>query len=98
MFPLWPFHPVYLVDISCFKPPEELRVDKPEVDRIWKELEMWNEDDIGFFFRVFERSGLGYDNTFLPKSIHPKYCGSKPTTDLTAAQEECTETVIGTVL
>jgi 3-ketoacyl-CoA synthase len=100
MLPLWPLHPVYLIDINCFKPSEELRVDKLEVDRIWedKETGMYNEDDMAFTARVFERSGLGYNNTFLPKSIHPKYCGCKPITDLSAAEEECTETVLGTIL
>lgn len=38
---------------------------------------------------MFEKSGLSRDGTFLPKSVHPKYCGSSPKTDLNSAYDEC---------
>ncbi len=43
------------------------------------------------------QAGLSDNATYLPKSIHPKYCGNSPRTDLEAAAEECRMCVCGAV-
>jgi hypothetical protein len=87
-------YPVYLVDINCFKPAEDLRVDRRQADKIWRDNDMWVED-ADFIERVFKKSGIGYNNTFLPPAIHPKFCGGNAKTDLKSAQEECELVVFG---
>lgn len=50
-----------------------------------------------FIERIFDRSGLGEKATFLPKAIHPKYCGKDFKTDLDSAALECRACVFGAI-
>jgi hypothetical protein len=53
--------------------------------------QVWDTETLGFLDRVFDRSGLGADATYLPPAIHPKFVleeGRLPRTDLKSAAEE----------
>ncbi|KAL6765858.1 FAE1/Type III polyketide synthase-like protein-domain-containing protein [Haematococcus lacustris] len=45
-------------------------------------------DCINFMYRVFKRSGLGEDSTYLPASLNPGLCGGQPRTGLVEAATE----------
>ncbi|KXZ56245.1 hypothetical protein GPECTOR_1g213 [Gonium pectorale] len=55
------------------------------------------QDIIDFQYRVWQRAGLSDNATYLPKAIHPKFCGNNPRTDMDAAAEECRMAVCGAV-
>ncbi|EFJ47586.1 hypothetical protein VOLCADRAFT_91861 [Volvox carteri f. nagariensis] len=55
------------------------------------------QDIIDFQYRVWQKAGLSDNATYLPKSIHPKFCGNTPRTDLNASAEECRMAVCGAV-
>ncbi|PNH05133.1 3-ketoacyl-CoA synthase 6 [Tetrabaena socialis] len=55
------------------------------------------QDIVDFMERVWRKSGLSDHATYLPKSIHPKFCGNHPRTDMDAAAEECRMAVCGAV-
>ncbi|MEW5309620.1 MAG: hypothetical protein WDW38_001498 [Sanguina aurantia] len=87
--------PVYLIDVSCYRPPEEYKapfhsvmalrgaswVQAGEKDRPAEENE--------FQKRVFDRAGLDPEGTFLPPAINPRFCGHTPDQSMTASNEEC---------
>eukprot|EP00798_Chlamydomonas_sp_ICE-L_P015297 gene15297-21382_t len=88
-------HPVLLIDVNCYKPPEEYKVNSDEVIRIWRETKMFDDESVDFFSRVLDRSGLDPISTYLPPALNPTHCGGKPRTDLAAAEWECREAVLG---
>lgn len=47
--------------------------------------------------QVFDKSGLGRDQTYLPKSVHPSYTGTSAKTDLDSAYAEAQMCLIGAV-
>ncbi|PNW80516.1 hypothetical protein CHLRE_07g320550v5 [Chlamydomonas reinhardtii] len=55
------------------------------------------QDIIDFQYRVWQKSGLSDNATYLPKSVHPKFCGNNPKTDMDSAAAECRMAVCGAV-
>ncbi|GLC33182.1 Chitin synthase, class 2 [Pleodorina starrii] len=55
------------------------------------------QDVIDFQYRVWQKSGLSDNATYLPKSIHPKFCGNNPRTDMDSAAAECRMAICGAV-
>ncbi len=56
-----------------------------------RRAQVWDQETLEFLDRIFDRSGLASDGTYLPPAIHPKYVleeGRQPCTDLKAAAEE----------
>jgi hypothetical protein len=43
-------------------------------------LQMHTEEELSFFQKVFERSGLSLEGTYLPAAINPLYIEDKPQT------------------
>ncbi|KAG2486931.1 hypothetical protein HYH03_014430 [Edaphochlamys debaryana] len=70
---------------AAYTPEEAARVDAEA------------QDIIDFQARVFHKAGLADNATYLPKSIHPKYCGNNPKTDLNSAADECRQAICGAV-
>jgi len=69
--------PVYLLEHSPYKPPEEYRVNVVEVQEAAKKLPNYNETMRDFMERVFAKSGISPTGSFLPPWIHPA-CTSDP--------------------
>jgi len=85
--------PVYLVDFSCYKPPEEYKVHREELEEVVRAYN--SPETCNFMEAVHRKCGLSADSTYLHPCIHPKFCRDKPDTSLTAAQQECSESIFG---
>ena len=56
---------------------ESCRVNREETIKLWTGLKMYSEDDMDFQRRVFHRSGLAIDGTYLPPALAPRGCAPK---------------------
>ncbi|GFP82155.1 3-ketoacyl-coa synthase 15 [Phtheirospermum japonicum] len=82
----------YLVDFSCYLPPDELKITKEEYIELVKKSGKFNNTSIEFQQRVLNSSGLG-DETYLPRTIfHPDY-----KKDLKGGREEAAVLMYGVV-
>ncbi|KAL3625237.1 hypothetical protein CASFOL_030691 [Castilleja foliolosa] len=82
----------YLVDFSCYLPPDELKITKEEYIELAKKSGQFNNTSIKFQQRVLNSSGLG-DETYLTRTIfHPDY-----KKDLKGGREEAALLMYGAV-
>eukprot|EP00775_Hariotina_reticulata_P006451 gene6451-6680_t len=88
--------PVYLVDFSVYKPPEELRVNLDVAQERGRQWSMYSEGMKDFMVKVVERSGLSQSGTYLPAPINPMIT-PEPRNDITAALQEAKEVMTGAV-
>eukprot|EP00249_Psilotum_nudum_P018742 c26941_g1_i1 orf=170-1738(-) len=82
--------PVFLVDYSCYKPPDELRVS---CSAFMKHSELsgnFDRDSLEFQRKILYRSGLG-DGTYLPAAMHQL----PPQPTMAAAREEAEQVMFG---
>ncbi|KAI3803648.1 hypothetical protein L1987_31806 [Smallanthus sonchifolius] len=61
--------PVYLVDYSCYRPPDHLKVPYQVFMDHSKVHGAFNESSLEFQRKILERSGLG-EETYLPAALH----------------------------
>ena len=59
---------VYLIDFSCFKPPEELKLSRARFLENAREKGKFNEASLEYMKKFMTRSGLG-EETYLPKDL-----------------------------
>ncbi|KAL9299603.1 3-ketoacyl-CoA synthase 9 [Arabidopsis thaliana] len=81
---------VYLVDYSCYLPPESLQVKYQKFMDHSKLIEDFNESSLEFQRKILERSGLG-EETYLPEALH---C-IPPRPTMMAAREESEQVMFG---
>ncbi|GFP98423.1 3-ketoacyl-coa synthase 4 [Phtheirospermum japonicum] len=82
--------PVYLVDYSCYRPPDAL---KAPYDRFMKHSRLtgdFDESSLEFQRKILERSGLG-DETYVPEAMH--FIPPRPS--MRAAREEAEQVMFG---
>nr|GEY11864.1 3-ketoacyl-CoA synthase 4-like [Tanacetum cinerariifolium] len=82
--------PVYLVDYSCYRPPDNLKV---QFDTFMERSKLhggFNESALGFQRKILERSGLG-EETYLPAALHKV----PPAPSMAAAREEAEQVMFG---
>eukprot|EP00882_Tetradesmus_deserticola_P010119 GHRQ01010690.1.p2 GENE.GHRQ01010690.1~~GHRQ01010690.1.p2 ORF type:complete len:350 (+),score=137.40 GHRQ01010690.1:525-1574(+) len=70
--------PVFMVDFSVFKPEDELRINLNQcADSCWKwrhpDGECVSQDTHEFVKKVFEKSGIDNNGSYLPKNLHPQH-------------------------
>eukprot|EP00252_Welwitschia_mirabilis_P008088 TRINITY_DN19796_c0_g1_i2.p1 TRINITY_DN19796_c0_g1~~TRINITY_DN19796_c0_g1_i2.p1 ORF type:complete len:517 (+),score=28.37 TRINITY_DN19796_c0_g1_i2:291-1841(+) len=82
--------PVYLVDYSCYKPPESLRVTREIFIEHSKLSGFFDDTALEFQSKILDRSGLG-ENTYLPAALH--YLPPRPS--MAAAREEAEQVMFG---
>lgn len=87
---------IYILDHACFKPPEDYRVVARELEEKGKEWPMYSESMKDFMWKVFVKSGIGAESTFLPPAIHPKHT-KLPKANMSTAMVEA-EMVMGGAL
>ncbi|KAF5725978.1 3-ketoacyl-CoA synthase 15-like [Tripterygium wilfordii] len=58
----------YLVDFSCYRPPNELKISKGEFIDLVRKSGDFNDEAIEFQRRVLKNSGIG-DETYMPRAI-----------------------------
>lgn len=88
--------PVYLVDFSVYKPPEELKMDLDEALHCSKNWSMYNESSKDFMVKVFAKSGISPTGTYLPAAINP-LIAKEPCNSIPAALEEARMVMTGAV-
>ncbi|KAL0351866.1 UNVERIFIED_CONTAM: 3-ketoacyl-CoA synthase 4 [Sesamum calycinum] len=82
--------PVYLVDYSCYRPPDSL---KAPFDRFMEHSRLqgdFDESSLEFQRKILERSGLG-DETYVPEAMH--FIPPRPS--MQAAREEAEQVMFG---
>ncbi|KAJ9510740.1 hypothetical protein QJQ45_027645 [Haematococcus lacustris] len=75
-----PRQPILLVDVNAYLPPAEYKLDWNHGQKLHRESDIYTEDEIRFQERVFERSGLHPERTYLPPSLNPRFVGVQPKT------------------
>ncbi|KAI3441295.1 3-ketoacyl-CoA synthase [Psidium guajava] len=81
---------VYLVDYSCYKPPEHLQVKFHRFMEHSKLTGDFDESSLEFQRKILERSGLG-EETYVPEAMH--YLPPRPS--MAAAREEAEQVMFG---
>ena len=69
LFVWWLTHrekPVYLVDFSCFEPPESWKVTHEQFLEIMRRQKCFTDDSVEFMARLQERSGCGPSTAWPP--------------------------------
>ncbi|XP_071736764.1 3-ketoacyl-CoA synthase 4-like [Rutidosis leptorrhynchoides] len=82
--------PVYLVDYSCYRPPDNLKVQFDIFMERSKVHGGFNDSALEFQRKILERSGLG-EETYLPAALH---C-IPPAPSMAAAREEAEQVMFG---
>lgn len=82
--------PVYLVDYSCYKAPDSLKVPFQTFVEHSRLMEGFDEASLLFQRKILERSGLG-DETYAPEAMH--YIPPRPS--MQAAREEAEMVMFG---
>eukprot|EP00878_Enallax_costatus_P036464 GHUV01040952.1.p2 GENE.GHUV01040952.1~~GHUV01040952.1.p2 ORF type:complete len:119 (-),score=11.32 GHUV01040952.1:177-533(-) len=70
--------PVYMVDFAVFKPDDELKINLEDCsESAWKwkhpDGEYVSPDTHEFVKKVFEKSGIDKNGSYLPKNLHPQH-------------------------
>ncbi|GFH28085.1 uncharacterized protein HaLaN_26509, partial [Haematococcus lacustris] len=68
-----PRQPVLLVDVNAYLPPAEYKVEWAQAMRQQRETDIYTEEEVQFQERVFARSGLHPQRTYLPPSLNPRF-------------------------
>ncbi|KAJ9526545.1 hypothetical protein QJQ45_017686 [Haematococcus lacustris] len=89
--------PVLLVDVNAYLPPAEYKVEWAQAMRQQRETDIYTEEEVQFQERVFARSGLHPQRTYLPPSLNPRYVGVYRKTGLAEAGVEA-QLVLGGAL
>ncbi|KAI5660955.1 hypothetical protein M9H77_20278 [Catharanthus roseus] len=81
---------VYLVDFSCYKPPDHLEVKFEKFITHSKLIGDFADSSLDFQRKILERSGLG-EQTYLPEALHVL----PPKPSMSAAREEAEQVMFG---
>ncbi|MFQ6619727.1 hypothetical protein Gotur_000404 [Gossypium turneri] len=82
--------PVYLVDYSCYRPPDHLKAPYGRFLEHSRLTGDFDESSLEFQRKILERSGLG-EETYVPKAMH----SIPPTPSMAAARKEAEEVMFG---
>ncbi|KAK6938832.1 3-Oxoacyl-[acyl-carrier-protein (ACP)] synthase III, C-terminal [Dillenia turbinata] len=82
--------PVYLVDFSCYRPPDRLRVQFHRFMEHSRLTGDFDESSLEFQRKILERSGLG-EETYAPEAMH--FLPPRPS--MAAARQEAEEVMFG---
>ncbi|KAI8472024.1 MAG: FAE1/Type III polyketide synthase-like protein-domain-containing protein [Monoraphidium minutum] len=89
--------PVYLLDFSVYKPPEDLRMNVAQAEANARESwSMYTEASKDFMVKVFEKSGISPTGTYLPPTINPCVV-DEPRTGIPEATQEARMVMFGAV-
>ncbi|KAK9270875.1 hypothetical protein L1049_026461 [Liquidambar formosana] len=82
--------PVYLVDYSCYRPPDGLKVQFHQFMEHSRLTGDFDETSLEFQRKILERSGLG-EETYVPEAMH----SIPPRPTMAAAREEAEQVMFG---
>ncbi|KAI3903182.1 hypothetical protein MKW98_031836 [Papaver atlanticum] len=82
--------PIYLVDYSCYRPPEHLQVKYHQFMEHSRLTGDFDESSLEFQRKILERAGLG-EETYLPEAMH----SIPPKPSMAAAREEAEQVMFG---
>ncbi|KAK6939469.1 FAE1/Type III polyketide synthase-like protein [Dillenia turbinata] len=83
-------NPIYLVDFSCYRPPDKLRVQFHQFMEHSRLTGDFDDSSLEFQRKILERSGLG-EETYAPEAMH--YLPPRPS--MAAARQEAEEVMYG---
>lgn len=89
-------HPVYLVDVEGYRPPQDLTMDIDHARNTMVTHQLYDPDTIDFCYKVVKKSGLGPDITFLPKNLNSRHTVNMEQ-NLDLAEQECKQCIFGAV-
>ncbi|RAL48561.1 hypothetical protein DM860_005985 [Cuscuta australis] len=81
---------VFLVDYSCYRPPDHLRVSYTKFMDHSRLIGDFDDSSLDFQRKILERSGLGED-TYLPEAMH----NIPPTINMASARAEAEQVMFG---
>ncbi|XP_050363040.1 3-ketoacyl-CoA synthase 4 isoform X2 [Argentina anserina] len=81
---------VYLVDYSCYKPPEHLKVKNKKFMDHSRLIGAFTESSLEFQRKILERAGIG-EETYFPEAMH----SIPPRPTMAAAREEAEQVIFG---
>ncbi|KAL2538327.1 3-ketoacyl-CoA synthase 4 [Forsythia ovata] len=84
--------PVYLVDYSCYRAPENLKAPFHRFMEHSRLTGDFDESSLDFQRKILERSGLG-DDTYVPEAMH----SVPPRPSMQAAREEAEQVMFGSL-
>ncbi|KAL2504089.1 3-ketoacyl-CoA synthase 4 [Abeliophyllum distichum] len=84
--------PVYLVDYSCYRAPENLKAPFSRFMEHSRLTEDFDDSSLEFQRKILERSGLG-DETYVPEAMH--FIPPRPS--MQAAREEAQQVMFGDI-
>lgn len=90
MFVMTRPRPVYLLDYSCYKPPDHLKAPADEFIRHSRLTGDFDESSLQFQKKILERSGLG-EATYVPEAMH----SIPPVPSMAAARQEAENVMYG---
>ncbi|XP_050267473.1 3-ketoacyl-CoA synthase 4-like [Quercus robur] len=82
--------PVYLVDYSCYKPPDHLKAPSHSFMEHSRLTGDFDDSSLEFQRKILERSGLG-DETYVPEAMH----AIPPEPTMAAARDEAEKVMFG---
>ncbi|XP_051123999.1 3-ketoacyl-CoA synthase 4 isoform X2 [Andrographis paniculata] len=82
--------PVYLVEYSCYRPPDSLKAPLSKFMKHSRLTGDFDESSLEFQRKILERSGLG-DETYFPEALHHL----PPSPSMQAAREEAQQVMFG---
>jgi 3-ketoacyl-CoA synthase len=82
--------PIYLVDYSCYRPPDHLKAPFGSFMEHSRLNGNFDDSSLEFQRKIMERSGLG-EETYVPEAMHH----IPPTPSMTSAREEAEQVMFG---
>jgi 3-ketoacyl-CoA synthase len=82
--------PIYLVDYSCYRPPDQLKAPYGSFMEHSRLNGNFDDSSLEFQRKILERSGLG-EETYVPEAMHQ----IPPTPSMAAAREEAEQVMFG---
>ncbi|CAH9124392.1 unnamed protein product [Cuscuta epithymum] len=82
--------PVFLVDYSCYRPPDHLRVSYAKFMNNSRLTGDFDDPSLDFQRKILERSGLG-EETYLPEAVH----SVPPAINMDSARAEAEQVMFG---
>jgi len=89
-------HPVYLVDFSVYKPPEELKLSYKEGHEPSKKWKIYDAEKDEFVTKILSKSGINMEGTYSPAWLNPQHT-AEPKYDMDTALKEAQMVMCGAV-
>ena len=91
-------HPVYLVDFTTFKPPQDWKVTPDDTLELMQKTGSFTEESLQFMERMLKQSGVGPQTAWPPGMMKCLKNDEKPDESVDASRKEAEVCLIYSVL